>query len=41
MGKIKRLQRIFEADGNAIITAMDHGVNSGPMSGIEHLDETM
>lgn len=41
MGKIKRLQRIFEADGNAIITAMDHGVNSGPMNGIQQLDETM
>jgi len=41
MGKIKRLQRIFQSDGNAIITAFDHGINSGPMPGIKHLDEAL
>lgn len=41
MGKCKRLQRIFQADGNAIITAFDHGVNSGPMPGIVHLDQAL
>lgn len=41
MGKTKRLARIFQADGNAIITAMDHGANSGPMAGIEHFDQTL
>lgn len=41
MGKIKRLQQIFQADGNSVITAFDHGVNSGPMQGIAHLDEAL
>lgn len=41
MGKLKRLQHIFQADGNAIITAFDHGVNSGPMPGITHLDQAL
>lgn len=41
MGKIKRLQHIFQADGNAIITAFDHGVNSGPMPGIRNLGDAL
>ena len=41
MGTTKRLNHIFREDGNAIITAFDHGVNSGPMAGIEHLDQAL
>lgn len=41
MGKIKRLRRIFKEDGKAIVTAFDHGVNSGPMKGIEHMDKAL
>lgn len=37
MGKIKRLNHIFREDGNSIITAFDHGQNSGPMPGIADL----
>lgn len=41
MGKIKRLANIFQEDGNAIVTAMDHGCNSGPMAGIESAAATL
>lgn len=41
MGTIKRMNHIFREDGNATITAFDHGVNSGPMRGIEHLDQAL
>lgn len=41
MGKLKRLAQIFQADGNAVITAFDHGVNSGPIPGITHLDQAL
>ena len=37
MGTIKRLNHIFREDGKTIITAFDHGVNSGPMAGIADL----
>lgn len=38
MGKIKRLQQIFREDGNAIITAFDHGAQDGPVPGIIDLE---
>ena len=41
MGKNKRMQHIFRPDGHAIITAFDHGVNSGPVPGIVHLDQAL
>ncbi len=36
--KEKRMSRILE-DGKAVIVPMDHGVSSGPIQGLENMDE--
>lgn len=41
MGTIKRLNHIFRGDGKTIITAFDHGANSGPMPGIVRLGDAL
>lgn len=41
MGKLRRMQRIFREDGNAIITALDHGSTSGPVPGVKDIDATV
>ncbi|MBI4883012.1 MAG: hypothetical protein HY826_03045 [Actinobacteria bacterium] len=33
---IRRLNRIFRADGRAVIVALDHGLIDGPCAGFEH-----
>lgn len=38
MGKEKRMAKIFRKDGNAIITAFDHGGTDGPVPGIIDID---
>jgi DhnA family fructose-bisphosphate aldolase class Ia len=35
------MQRIFRADGRALIVAMDHGLLDGPCAGLEHPGETI
>jgi DhnA family fructose-bisphosphate aldolase class Ia len=37
----RRLNRIFQADGRCLIVACDHGMISGPDSGIENMDHTL
>lgn len=41
MRRTRRLNRIFQADGRALIVACDHGMISGPDRGIEHMEETL
>lgn len=38
VGKEKRMAKIFRNDGNAIITAFDHGGTDGPVPGIIDID---
>lgn len=38
---IRRLHRIFRADGRTLIVACDHGMISGPDVGIENLGDTL
>lgn len=40
-GKLQRWNRIFRADGNAIIVAMDHAGGGGPLPGLERPGETI
>lgn len=37
----RRLNRIFQPDGRALIVACDHGMISGPDKGIENLGQTL
>ncbi len=37
----RRLNRIFQPDGRALIVACDHGMISGPDKGIENMDNTL
>jgi DhnA family fructose-bisphosphate aldolase class Ia len=37
----RRLRRIFQPDGRALIVACDHGMISGPVRGIERLGDTL
>lgn len=37
----RRMQRIFRADGRALIVAMDHGLLDGPCAGLEQPGETI
>lgn len=37
----RRLHRIFRADGRTLIVACDHGMISGPDTGIENLGDTL
>ena len=41
MGKYRRMQNIFRADGMATIVAMDHGGTDGPLPGIIDPKETI
>jgi class I fructose-bisphosphate aldolase/fructose-bisphosphate aldolase/2-amino-3,7-dideoxy-D-threo-hept-6-ulosonate synthase len=41
MQPIRRLNRIFRADGRALIVAMDHGLLDGPCKGLERPGETI
>ena len=38
---IRRLNRIFQPDGRALIVACDHGMISGPAEGIEVMERTL
>jgi DhnA family fructose-bisphosphate aldolase class Ia len=38
---IRRLNRIFQPDGRALIVACDHGMISGPDKGIGNMDDTL
>lgn len=38
---IRRLNRIFQPDGRALIVACDHGMISGPDKGIEDMEDTL
>ncbi|MEW5956200.1 MAG: deoxyribose-phosphate aldolase [Chloroflexota bacterium] len=37
----RRLNRIFQPDGRALIVACDHGMISGPDQGIENMNDTL
>jgi fructose-bisphosphate aldolase/2-amino-3,7-dideoxy-D-threo-hept-6-ulosonate synthase len=41
VGKIRRLKRIFREDKKTVIVPMDHGVTSGPIKGLENMQETV
>ena len=40
-GKTRRLRRILKEDNRTVIIPIDHGVSSGPMRGIENMQETV
>ena len=40
IGKKKRMKRILK-DGKAVVVPMDHGVTSGPVKGIERIEEIL
>jgi len=40
-GKIRRLNRIFQADNRTVVVPMDHGVTIGPVKGIENMQDTV
>ena len=40
-GKKRRLERILKQDNRTVIVPMDHGVSSGPLRGIENMQETI
>ncbi len=40
-GKKRRLERILKQDNRTVIVPMDHGVSSGPLKGIENIQETI
>jgi len=40
-GKKRRLERILKQDNRTVIIPMDHGVSSGPLRGIENMQETI
>jgi predicted phospho-2-dehydro-3-deoxyheptonate aldolase len=40
-GKKRRLERILKPDNCTVIIPMDHGVSSGPIRGIENMQETI
>ncbi|HEX69515.1 MAG TPA: fructose-bisphosphate aldolase [Candidatus Bathyarchaeota archaeon] len=40
-GKERRMRRIFREDGKTVIVPMDHGVTSGPISGLVDMRETV
>ncbi|MEM3060961.1 MAG: fructose-bisphosphate aldolase, partial [Candidatus Bathyarchaeia archaeon] len=39
IGKIRRLKKIFREDKKTVIVPMDHGVSSGPIKGLENMQE--
>lgn len=39
IGKIRRLRKIFREDKKTVIVPMDHGVTSGPIKGLENMQE--
>ncbi len=39
IGKKRRLERILKGDSRAVIIPIDHGVSSGPLKGIENMQE--
>jgi len=41
VGKTMRIARIFKEDGKTSIIAMDHGVELGPVSGLENITSTV
>jgi DhnA family fructose-bisphosphate aldolase class Ia len=41
MSVIRRMERIFAADGKALIVAMDHGLMDGPCKGLENPGKTI
>ncbi len=40
-GKKRRLQRILKQDNRTVIVPIDHGVSSGPLKGIENMQQTI
>ena len=40
-GKIRRLNRIFQADNRTVVVPMDHGVTIGPVKGIENMQDAV
>ena len=40
-GKTRRLRRILKEDNRTVIIPIDHGVSSGPIKGIENMQETL
>ena len=40
-GKTRRLRRILKEDNRTVIIPIDHGVSSGPIKGIENMQETV
>ncbi|MEM3702854.1 MAG: 2-amino-3,7-dideoxy-D-threo-hept-6-ulosonate synthase [Candidatus Bathyarchaeia archaeon] len=40
-GKKRRIRRIFRENGKAVIVPMDHGVTSGPISGLINMQDTI
>lgn len=40
-GKLQRMNRIFRANGNSIVVAMDHAGGGGPLPGLERPGETI
>ena len=40
-GKTRRLRRILKGDNRTVIIPIDHGVSSGPIKGIENMQETL
>lgn len=41
VGKTTRINRIFGADGKAVMVAINHGLGMGPLAGIEYMDRTL
>ncbi len=41
MTTTRRFNKIFKSDGRALIVACDHGMISGPMRGIENMEQTL
>lgn len=41
VGKTTRINRIFGADGKAVMVAVNHGLGMGPLQGIEYMDRTL
>ena len=41
VGKVMRMARIFKEDGKTSIIAMDHGVELGPVGGLENIRSTV
>lgn len=41
IGKIKRLNRLFNSSGTVIIVPMDHGITVGPIKGLDDMHSTI